>query len=282
MAPKLYDCFPFFNEFDLLEIRLNELDGVVDSFVIIEAGETFSGKPKPYWLEENFDRFSQFRDKIIHLKIDRFPPKTAPWERERLQRDKLLEGLREAGPNDLIMLCDADEIPRADVLAGIKCDPPMRGEVLCLELRWFFFFLNMEKRERWLRLGPRVIQRAGLTGMQDLRYVRGPADRYFRDLLRCWKARWGMRRWITRRAIHDAGWHFTWLGGRDAVAIKAGAIPFHSRLPRNMERQDVAQQVIDGSVAAVGTDYDIVPVDESFPLFVQQNRKLFSRHILEG
>ena len=69
----VYDCFIFFNEIDLLEIRLNELNNVVDKFVIIEANKTFQNHHKPYYFEENKERFSQFSSKIIHIKLDKYP-----------------------------------------------------------------------------------------------------------------------------------------------------------------------------------------------------------------
>ena len=53
-----YDCFSFFNELDLLEIRLNVLKDAVDKFVLVEAGETHSGKPKPLYFKENEARFA--------------------------------------------------------------------------------------------------------------------------------------------------------------------------------------------------------------------------------
>ena len=57
---KIYDCFTFFNELDLLEIRLNELNDVVDYFVIVEGKKTFQNNPKPLFLLENIDRFKKF------------------------------------------------------------------------------------------------------------------------------------------------------------------------------------------------------------------------------
>lgn len=49
----IYDCFTFFNELNLLEIRLNILNDVVDKFVLVEATKTFSGKDKPLYYEQN-------------------------------------------------------------------------------------------------------------------------------------------------------------------------------------------------------------------------------------
>ena len=65
---KVYDCFIFFNELDLLELRLETLDPYVDHFVISECDSTFSGEDKPFYFEENKEKFSKFLDKIIYIK----------------------------------------------------------------------------------------------------------------------------------------------------------------------------------------------------------------------
>ena len=69
----VYDCFQFFNELDILKIRLNVLSPVVDKFVISEATETFSGLPKPLYYEENKEMFREFEDKIIHQVVTDIP-----------------------------------------------------------------------------------------------------------------------------------------------------------------------------------------------------------------
>jgi len=69
----IYDCFCFFNELEILELRLNILDSVVDKFVICESTVTHTGQPKKMYFEENKDRFSKFLHKIIHLKISDTP-----------------------------------------------------------------------------------------------------------------------------------------------------------------------------------------------------------------
>ena len=91
----IYDCFSFFNELDLLEIRLNVLKDVVDKFVLVEAGETHTGKPKPLYFKENEARFAAFRDRIIYVAIERFPEVcTTSWARENWQRNAIAEGLK--------------------------------------------------------------------------------------------------------------------------------------------------------------------------------------------
>ena len=49
----VYDCFLFFNELDLLEVRMHELNNSVDFFVLQESTKTHSGKPKSLYFQEN-------------------------------------------------------------------------------------------------------------------------------------------------------------------------------------------------------------------------------------
>ena len=92
---KIYDCFTFFNELDILDIRLQELYDTVDHFVLVEANQSHSGKPKEYIFENNKDRFEKYLDKIIHIKIDDFPDTKDSWVREKFQRYCINRGLTE-------------------------------------------------------------------------------------------------------------------------------------------------------------------------------------------
>src|SRR5271165_7084860 len=84
----IVDCFTFFDEFDVLEIRLKELSSVVDRFVLAEARQTFQGSPKPLYFQENAARFRPFLNKIEHLIVD-LPETDDPWVREGCQRNAL-------------------------------------------------------------------------------------------------------------------------------------------------------------------------------------------------
>ena len=85
---KVIDCFPFFNELDLLEIRLNELRGVVDAFVITESPQTFTGMKKSFFFKDNEDRFKEFN--IIYAPYDD-QADLHPLERERRQKQYNLD-----------------------------------------------------------------------------------------------------------------------------------------------------------------------------------------------
>ena len=145
---KIYDAFLFFNELDLLELRLELLYNYVDYFIISECDYTFSGLPKPFYFEENKDIFSRFKDKIIHIKhhnsneIDSFTnpygdleqenfdrynaiikyydtikhsSKTSygkPWWcRDLLQREYVSLGMDKCSDDDIIIFGDLDEFP---------------------------------------------------------------------------------------------------------------------------------------------------------------------------
>ncbi|MDN3719828.1 hypothetical protein QW131_13210 [Roseibium salinum] len=86
---KLYDCFVFHNEFDLLELRLREMGDHVDHFVLVEANQTQRGGAKPYYFDENRERFAPWADKIIDLQIafpDELPPALGVYKNRRKKR----------------------------------------------------------------------------------------------------------------------------------------------------------------------------------------------------
>src|SRR5215831_14334612 len=109
-----YDCFPFFNELDILEIRLHELYRDVDTFVLVEAPWTHQGDPKPLFFEENKRRFKRFLPQIRHVVVPDQPKTDDPWVRERYQRECIRLGLADVRSGDLVIVSDADEIVRRE------------------------------------------------------------------------------------------------------------------------------------------------------------------------
>ena len=116
---KVIDCFLFFNEIELLKLRLKELSEVVDHFVLVEAKRSFSNRKKQLFFEDRKDEFSQYSSKITHLITPNSPgnafwrsKRRSAWKRQEFQRNYLSNGIRKLKPEkqDLILLSDVDEI----------------------------------------------------------------------------------------------------------------------------------------------------------------------------
>ena len=107
----VYDCFPFFNELDILKVRLNVLSDVVDRFIIEESTVTFSGQPKELCFEQNKEMFAEFLDRITYIVVDDSPVEALTHERDYFQKNKLIQGLKDAKEDDVIIFGDLDEIP---------------------------------------------------------------------------------------------------------------------------------------------------------------------------
>jgi len=278
--PRVFDCFIFFNEFDLLEIRLHELAPVVDRFVIVEAPLTFTGKPKPLHFKENQARFADFADRIVHVVDNDQPASASAWERQHHQRNALGRGISEAAAEDLIMLSDLDEIPRRETVAYIKEKPPARGEVLCLELRYFNYFMNLECNKTWLRHSPRCVRRDSYFGMQALRHIKAPESSPVRDIFRALSAWREAKRFVRRRTIHDAGWHFSYLGGAAAIQEKLQSIAGGWKIsPDFSTAEGIAMRVGNLSSVHDGSPMHLRPIDETFPDYLRANIERY-RHLI--
>ena len=128
---RVYDLFPFSLELDLLELRLHELDAVVDVFVAVEATRGFGGPQKPLFLERNMGRFAGFRDKLVRLVVDCDPWTGAgivrrrtevDWRGEVACREALWRAFRTLDvPRDSVVLfSDVDEIPPRNVVHWLR------------------------------------------------------------------------------------------------------------------------------------------------------------------
>jgi hypothetical protein len=185
----IYDCLILHDELDLLELRLRELDEVVDRFVVVEATETFRGQPKPLHLAESGERFASWRGRVSHVATGL--PGADPWERETWQRDAILAGLHDARPDDLVVISDVDEIPRPSTLAAVANGDrvPVR---LLTSLRYYHLDLEVlhEKVHQ-----PVVVRYGDLASPQQARVAEYPG-------------------------VPGGGWHASFLGGVEAIQRK--------------------------------------------------------------
>ena len=135
---KIFDCFMYFNEDVLLDLRLNILDKYVDYFVIVESSFTHKGDKRK--LQFDYKKFEKFKNKIIYLVYDNRPKeidevlnedhediKSRKYIlnsilRENGQRNFILNGLKDANEEDLVLISDVDEIPNLEKLEISKTE----------------------------------------------------------------------------------------------------------------------------------------------------------------
>ena len=250
---KIYDAFTFFNELELLAIRLEELDSIVDHFVLVEGTLTFTGAPKPLYFFENRHRFEPYLHKIIHVVVDdfpivdnRLPLREQPWVREAHQRNALLRGLTSATDKDIVMITDVDEIPRKEAILSAQSliATHRRSLIVALEMSLFRFQLNRldAKIAPW-KLG-------FVTSKKMLRRELPHSIRLSQK---------------PDRSIASAGWHFTSQGGAENVVYKMESYSHAFESDNRMQRERVMQEF--DSVLA---PFIVVPIDDTWPLRIQR------------
>lgn len=255
---KIYDSIIFYNELDMLELRLNILNDVVDRFVLVESGETHSGKPKPAYYADNRARFARWADKIEYVYL---PSLTAlagenSWHREKMHRASIALGLKTARDDDWVIVSDVDEIPHPDRVRDLQ---HVGGDGVKFELDFYYYNLNCRVKQGWA-IGA---------------------------------ARWGRERntnrirtqeGITSTVLHG-GWHFSYFGGAAQVVSKVDAFMHHADpVIRDLPRDPyfIAQRMREG-VDLYGRDIQIefVPLSDTLPAYLLANLDTYRHWIAQ-
>jgi len=287
----VFDCFTFFNELDILEIRLNVLNEVVDKFVLVEATKTHQGKEKPLHYAENKARYAQFADKIIHIIIDTYPAQddSSAWTLERYQREMIQEGLKTAKPGDTILVSDVDEIPKPE---KIKALIGKRGiKVFVQETHYYFLnCVNAGNESRYKWCGTIMANYSSKISPQLLRYISIQflgvySDRlivrlYSRLKILQWKLKLGQNIYT----VDDGGWHFSFLGGVEKIIKKLEAFAHSEYNTAEYKDPKKIEQALDEGKDLFGRDfkYKFVPIDNSFPAYIVANKDKYSNLIRDN
>lgn len=216
----IIDCFIFFNEIDLLEIRLEELNPVVDKFVLIEANKTFAGRKKPLYFQEHKHLFEKYIHKIVYNAVN-MPPvifgnrgALEAYQRNNIQ--KALTGCN-AKDSDIILISDADEIPKAKkIRAAVKLLDS--NDYVIFNQRYYKYYLNWVHKETFWCGTVACKYRALKDALpNDIRWAskrgRGFSIKQRAGLLKKYAD-------INYPHIPDGGWHLSFLGGYDSVLYR--------------------------------------------------------------
>jgi beta-1,4-mannosyl-glycoprotein beta-1,4-N-acetylglucosaminyltransferase len=201
----IYDCFNFLNEEHILEIRIEELNSVVDKFVICESDITVSNIRKPFFLEDS-EVYKKYKHKIIYHKLqigeqivsENFKNGADNYRHILMynQRNAIMEALKICKDDDIIMFSDLDEIPKKKAVSQLNSFPCI------LTLRGFYWYLNTP--------------------------IFHPPDHYWFPSVICdlYKNIKDKSLNTLRETKHsfnqipDAGWHFSHLGDENQISYK--------------------------------------------------------------
>ena len=255
---KIYDCFPFFNEFEILEIRLAELYDIVDKFIIIEASKTHSGRDKPLYLRENIAKFAKYQDKIVIHTVD-FPANLQDaWSRERSQRDAIMDILRPImNDNDFAIISDCDEIPKVSAIQKFIANNTYKVGIL-QQKRYMYYLNNENVSTDEPQLNARIVSCKLLKDYKNTPCAVRYCDKY--DVM-------------PFEYIDDGGWHFTFMGGAEKVIEKIKSFA-HTEYDRSAktEKNTVLQNIENSKdVYDCKSSWKFVDIDSTFPKQVLQN-----------
>jgi beta-1,4-mannosyl-glycoprotein beta-1,4-N-acetylglucosaminyltransferase len=265
----IIDAVTFFNELDLLELRLSELSPIVDRFVIVEANRTHKGTLKPLYYGENKARFAEWEEKIVHVVCplpddgDGLP---AIRRREMMQRNAILKGVADCADDDVLLISDCDELPRVHLLPTHLED----GIVATYLQKLYYFNLNNYAPERvWP--GTRVCRVSDARALSPhvIRNGMGQADAHY----------------PLYRHISDGGWHFSYFGGASAVQHKMREF-LHQELVTEENTsitaiEDKIKRGVDIWGRAYEQDFKLSPADD-LPYTILKDLPKWGKHFAEG
>ena len=213
----IYDCFMYFDEDLLLDLRLNSLDKFVKKFVITEATYAHNGNKKK--LQFDINKFKKFKDKIEYLVVEKEPENIQHinkndtkekigeklilngMARDYFQRENLNRGLKNINENDLILISDLDEIPNLNNLNSSK----INNNILIFEQDLFYYKFNLLYRN-FVWHGTKGIKKKNFISPQWLRNIKGKKYAKWRlDVL------FSKKKYSNLLFIENGGWHFTCL-----------------------------------------------------------------------
>lgn len=264
----IYDCFQYFNEDHIVDLRLNILNEHVDYFIISESTKTHQGKTKK--LNFNIENFPKFKKKIKYLvadyKIDKDFDKHTGGESpiEQHQRNSLITGIRDANDEDLIILSDSDEIPDLTKLNEIK----KNKKYIAFSQRMFMYKLNFQNLDESNWIGSKITKKKYLTTMQELRNLKFKKYPLWR---------------LDKRNLQiiNGGWHFSFLQKPDDIITKITSYSHGEfNTPEIINKKEIEEKIKSGQdIFNRGNKLKTINLDNSFPKYILENKIKFKEWI---
>lgn len=261
--PRVYDCFMFRDEFDFLEIRMQHLKDVVDVFVAVEADRTHSGKSRRYVLSEDLGC------RVVRVKLKPGKGNELDWKREHRQRNAIWGGLWGIRPDDVVMVSDIDEIPRAEAVSAVAAS--ITDKPVVFEQILSYYNVNQichtSSSELITWYGTKAVRKSELKDAQTLRDMKASE---------CVLAAPCDSRGCT-------GWHFSFCGNTELIQRKLQSTAHQEHNKPNITFQGHIDLCVKEGRDLVGADdwrTKTVPlVRGDFPDYLVDNQKKF-KHLI--
>ncbi len=236
---RIFDCFMYYNEDVVLDLRLNFLNQFVDEFIIVEGIFNHRGQKKK--LNFNIDKFPKFKNKIKYFVLENHPPNIEKindsdtedekstkyilngYKRDHFQRNYLLSGIKFASEDDIIIISDIDEIPN---LKNLNLGDVKNNLILFNQKMCYYKFNLFQKNYNWV--GSRACKKKNLLSPQWLRdvkpknYSKWRIDTYF-----------SKHRYNNVVFIDNGGWHFSYLNTPELIEQKLKSYTHHREYDLN-------------------------------------------------
>ncbi len=262
---RIFDCFTFFNELDLLEFRLKFLNEFVDYYVIVESNITHNGKPKPYYFDETKERFKEWKHKIIYIPLkqktdglifenaDSYNPENAAWKLENDQRNALLLAADHMKDCDLVLVSDLDEIPDPTVFKKIT----LTELPVAFSLLFHYYYMNCQNigESRWWN-------GCIAASAKQFKDITPQGLRNNRDIY---------------PTISSAGWHFSFLGGSEEISLKISSYS-HTEYNKEeyLDKKHIEDSILKGTdvLKRKGLIFKFMPLSY-YPSLIQKFMKMY-------
>ncbi|MFL2883521.1 MAG: hypothetical protein ACJZ69_04525 [Pelagibacteraceae bacterium] len=265
----IYDCFQYFNEDHMVDLRMNILNEHVDYFVISESTKTHQGNHKK--LNFNINNFLKFKKKIKYIVAD-FNKESSPLNHkggesivEQHQRNNILNGIKDASPNDLIILSDSDEIPDLTKLNEID----KSAKFIAFSQMMFMYKLNLQNLDESNWIGSRMCLKKNFINPQKLR------DMKFKKY-----SFWRIDKPKTQ--IIKGGWHFSFLQSPLDIIKKIQSYSHGEFNTKEIVNEKNIQEKIEKNEDIFNRGFNLkkIDIDANFPEYVFKNQNKMNNWIL--
>jgi len=268
MKSKIYDCVTFFDNNLMFDLRYNILKNVVDFFVICESKFDHQGNEKKI----NFINKKNYDSKKIKYYIleTPFPKNNNAWQNQELQREFLLESLKNVNPDDYIFFSDPDEIPRPELLIDFS----LKKKFGIFLQRCFNFKLNLFNPHESPWEGTRVAKKKYLKSID-----------FMRQKIKSKNLNYSFLRFDKEKSVelfNEGGWHFNNVMDPKEISLKLKTFAHSEFSDPKFSDEQIIQDKIRRQLDLFdrGHKYFKIEIDKSFPQFIIDNKIFYQKWII--